>query len=347
MARRVRHSSLETRTSRLKLAVRRKPYPGPRLARGTQLLYRRNKGNGSWVLKAANGHGAYWTRRIADADDFDESNGEAILTFFEAQDAAKKLSRVGTGAAVDAMAPITVDRALVDYKADLISRGANAHNAVAPRGHLTATLLAKPVQLLTSRELKHWRDSLLGKLAPASINRLCNSVCAALELSAQHDQRIKNRDAWEVGLAGLPDAQKARNVVMSDATIHALVAAAYRKDHQLGLFVDTLAVTGTRPSQAARLRVEDLHDHPPKPKLMMPKSGKGGGRNRSQKKLERYSVPITAALSKRLKAPATAELPALRCCCAQTARRGATTLPLIIAATCASLSQPSAKTPTK
>ena len=301
MARRVRHSSLETRTSRLKLAVRRKPYPGPRLARGTQLLYRRNKGNGSWVLKAANGHGQYWTRRIADADDFDESNGEAILTFFEAQDSAKKLSRAGTGAAVDTTAPITVDRALVDYKADLISRGANAHNAVAPRGHLTATLLAKPVQLLTSRELKHWRDSLLGKLAPASINRLCNSVCAALELSAQHDQRIKNRDAWEVGLAGLPDAQKARNVVMSDATIHALVAAAYRKDHQLGLFVDTLAVTGTRPSQAARLRVEDLHYHPSKPKLMMPKSGKGGGRNRSQKKLERYSVPITAALSKRLK----------------------------------------------
>ena len=35
---------------------------------------------------------------------------------------------------------------------------------------------------------------------------------------------------------------------------------------------------------------------------MMPKSGKGGGRNRSQKKPERYSVPITAALSKRLKA---------------------------------------------
>ena len=58
---------------------------------------------------------------------------------------------------------------------------------------------------------------------------------------------------------------------------------------------------GTRPSQAARLRVEDLHDHPVRPKLMMPKSGKGGGRNRSQKKLERYSVPITAALSKRLK----------------------------------------------
>ena len=77
-----------------------------------------------------------------------------------------------------------------------------------------------------------------------------------------------------------------------------------RRIRQLGLFVDTLAMTGARPSQAARLRVEDLHDHPAKPKLMMPKSGKGGGRNRSAKKAERYSVPITVALSQRLKAAA-------------------------------------------
>ena len=199
---------------------------------------------------------------------------------------------------------LTVDRALVDYKADLISRGARAYNAEHPRAHLTALLLGKPVAWLTSKELKAWRDSLLGTIAPASINRVCNSICAALELSAQHDPRIKNRDAWEVGLAGLPDAQTARNVVISDAKVHALVAAAYAKDRQLGLFVDTLAVTGTRPSQAARLRVDDLHDHALKPKLMMPKSGKGGGRNRSAKKLQSYSVPITVALSNRLKAAA-------------------------------------------
>ena len=103
-----------------------------------------------------------------------------------------------------------------------------------------------------------------------------------------------------------------------------------------GLFVDTLAVTGTRPSQAARLRVEDLHHHPSKPKLMMPKSGKGGGRNRSQKKLERYSVPITAALSKRLKVACdgrAAGAPPLR---RTDGSPWATTLPLTIAAACAS-----------
>ena len=75
-------------------------------------------------------------------------------------------------------------------------------------------------------------------------------------------------------------------------------------DHQFGLLTDTLAITGARPSQAVRLRVEDLHDHPLRPKLMMPKSAKGGGRNRSAKKTERYSVPITAQLAAKLKAAA-------------------------------------------
>ena len=161
------------------------------------------------------------------------------------------------------------------------------------------------MQLLTSKELKHWRDSLLGKLAPASINRICNSICAALELAAQHDPRIKNRDAWEVGLAGLPDAQTARNVVIPDATIHAFVAAAYAQDHQLGLFVDTLAVTGARPSQLTRL----LRRRPARSSVEAEADDaevrQGRRPNRSQKKLERYSVPITAALSKRLKAAAT------------------------------------------
>src|SRR5258705_863669 len=198
MARKLRHSKLESRTARLKLAVRRKPYPGPNLARGVQLMYRRNKTNGSWVLKASNGHGAYWTKAIAEADDFDESKGR-IMTFFEAQDVAKKLARGGDGSADTA--PITVEGALNDYKRDLEARNANPYNADWPRLHLTSVLLSKPAALLTNAELKNWRDGLLGTMAPATINRLCRCLCAALEQAAQSDKRIQNRDAWETGLA--------------------------------------------------------------------------------------------------------------------------------------------------
>src|SRR5262249_3394229 len=79
------------------------------------------------------------------------------------------------------------------------------------------------------------------------------------------------------------------------------VVTAYTRDDKLGLLSDVLAITGARPSQAVRLRVKDLHDHPARPKLMMPKSAKGGGRNRSQKKVERLSAPITVQLAARLK----------------------------------------------
>ena len=129
-------------------------------------------------------------------------------------------------------------------------------------------------------------------------------LSAALEQAALHERGIQNRDAWEIGLAGLPNAQQARNVILSDDTVREFVATAYGIDDQFGLLTDTLAVTGARPSQAVRLRVEDLHDHPVRPKLMMPKSAKGGDRNRAEKKLERYSVPITEQLAARLKAAA-------------------------------------------
>ena len=303
MARNHRSSNLESRSARLRLAPRGKPYSGPRLGRGIRMDYRRNRtGNGSWIARGANGSGGYWTKVIAEADDYDESNGKIILNFYEAQDPIKKLGRGEDGSADTA--PLTINSALSSYKADLTARGANGYNAEWPRVHLTGALLDKPVQLLTAAELKKWRDSLLTKLAPATINRLCGCLCAALELATQHDERILNRRAWEIGLALLPNAQKTNNIVLADDKVREFVGSAYGLDHQFGLLTDTLATTGARPSQAARLLVGDLRDHPVRPKLSMPKSGKGGGRNRSQKKTEKYSVPITLQLAVKLKTAA-------------------------------------------
>src|SRR5215831_15740606 len=123
MARKIRDSALESRSARLRLQIRRRPYSGPSLARGIALMYRRNKTNGTWVLKASDGHGAYWTKGFALADDFEDSDGKAVLTFYEAQDAAKRLARGEDESANTA--PITIDGALKDYKRDLETRNAN------------------------------------------------------------------------------------------------------------------------------------------------------------------------------------------------------------------------------
>lgn len=139
------------------------------------LLYRRNKSNGTWVVKAAYGRGAYWTKAFADADGYENSDDYKVLTFYQAQDKAKH-----SGAVVRTRdGPITVAGALDDYATDLKARAASVNrNARWPKTHLTGAILAKPVQLLSTQEPKKWRDGLLAKIGPATINRICNALCA-------------------------------------------------------------------------------------------------------------------------------------------------------------------------
>jgi integrase len=165
--------------------------------------------------------------------------------------------------------------------------------------HLTGVLLNKPVALLGATELRKWRDSLLANgLAPGTVNRTKTGLRAALELAAAHDPRIANPRAWKVGLAALPDAHRARNVILDDATVRRIVAAAHDYDRALGLMVEVAAVTGARLSQLARLEVADLQADRAEPRVLMPCSAKGRMRN---KRHERRPVPITPALASVLK----------------------------------------------
>jgi integrase len=305
MPRKIRHSRLESRTSRLKLAPRGKPYTGPALGKGAALLYRRKRTknvNGSWNLKQpADEPGQYSIDAFAEADDYDNSDGLRILDYFQAQDVAKAKLKAGR-------VTVTVDAALEAYERDLAARGAYTYNARWPRLYLTEKLLERPVAQLTATELKDWRDSLIGKLAPLSINRMLNAFCAGLELAASHDEHIGNRTAWRLGLAALPNVHRARNVVLSDEQVRAFVEAVYAEDAALGLLVDVLANTGTRCSQAVRLRVGDLLLGD-KPRLMMPKSAKGGGRLRVKKKSESFPVPTSLALAAKLEQVARGRAP--------------------------------------
>jgi integrase len=119
---------------------------------------------------------------------------------------------------------------------------------------------------------------------------------APLTLAAKHDPRITNSNAWKVGLEALPDAHTARNMVLGDYEVRALVAAAYAENDALGLLVETAAVTGARVSQLARLEVADVQGDRADPRLMMSSSRKGKG----IKRITRRPVPITAALAARL-----------------------------------------------
>jgi integrase len=132
---------------------------------------------------------------------------------------------------------------------------------------------------------------------------------AALNQAADQDRRIVNRDAWQVGLAGLPGAEQSRNVILPDATVRSTVTAAQEEEGpEFGLLVELAAVLGARPIQLRRLRVGDLQADRADPRLMMPSSAKG-----RRKTIIRRPLPISAALALRLRLmasghPATAPL---------------------------------------
>src|SRR5690349_980149 len=115
MARAIRFAKLETRTTRLKLAVQRKPY-FVTIAPGISLGYRRNAGSGSWVVRAANTNRGNPTKAFAHADDHEDASGDGILDYWAAQDRARAVAR---GDTTDAGRPVSVAEALDQYAADL------------------------------------------------------------------------------------------------------------------------------------------------------------------------------------------------------------------------------------
>jgi len=140
--------------------------------------------------------------------------------------------------------------------------------------------------------LRKWREALIAKgVKPQTVERVCNSARAALNLAA-HDPRVaENREAWREALLSVETHYEPVDRVISDAEVFALMEAAYEINPAFGLFIEVLARTGTRRSQAIALKVKDLQ----KDRLMMPSSLKG--RNR---KVSKFPVPIAHTLAQQL-----------------------------------------------
>ena len=237
-------------------------------------------------------------RRLLAADDFEEADGGTTLNFWQAQDRARVLASGGKNNDADDGKLISVKQALDRYEIDLEARAADTANVARVRLHLSEYLISKTVALLTSRDLRQWRDCLINKgLAPASINRSSAAFKAALNLAATLDERIVNKRAWEKGLATIPDAVEARNVVVAEGDILKIIDGAYQVGAEFGLLVEVDAVTGARPSQLGRLEVQDVQNNRDDPRLMMPSSRKGRGK----KKILRHPVPIPRSLALRLR----------------------------------------------
>src|SRR5262249_21431764 len=134
-----RAAKLETPTARRKLPIRRKPY-ALTVSPNVRLCYRRNLGPGTWSVRVT-GPGIDWLKRLGLADDWEPADGKAVLSYWQAIDAARALARREPGdipAADDR--PVTVAEAIDAYARHLAANGADTYNARRARFHVSPTL---------------------------------------------------------------------------------------------------------------------------------------------------------------------------------------------------------------
>src|SRR3954470_24549657 len=88
MARTPRNSSLESRTARARLRIRRTPYFA-KIAKGLRLGYYRGSVAGSWIARCYRGAGVYATEALGMADDTLHADGIKVLDYWQAQERAR------------------------------------------------------------------------------------------------------------------------------------------------------------------------------------------------------------------------------------------------------------------
>lgn len=295
------------------MAPRAKPYKGSPIAPKVYCPYRKPLAApaGSWsrlspTMSPTTGQMSMTLEKFALADDVEPPNGITIMDRYQARAHALKLAR---GAESGGKAA-TVDAAVKAYEVDLKTRGGLSGNATSLRRHLSAEMLARPVGALTKEELEGWRDALVDKgLTWNSANRYGKSCKAMLALAARRDKRITNTATWKEGLKPRKirgnNAPPRDNYYLADQVILAVVRECHVEGDEFGALIEVLAATGTRESQALKLRPGDIRDDDPAaPRLMIWCSNKGRDRDPEQR-----SVPISAKLAAMLRARAIARGP--------------------------------------
>ena len=316
MARSIRSSTLETRASRLRLPVARKPIY-VKVASGVGLGYRRNRTAGTWVARVADGKGANWTKAIANADDFEEANGELILDFWQAQEKARTLGHVA-GGEDEFVKPATVAEAVESYEGDLRTRG---------RGCRECDAGPCPFDASAGRKIDCADDA--SRVAPVArrareiagpSHREPDVHCVEGDPQSGCAERSPDRQPARLGDGARDDPRRGAipecHPVGSRGACHH--RAAHRQSREFGLLIESRRSPARGSASWRGLEVQDLQADRPDPRLMMPSLKKGRG----TKKVTERPVPIPKSLATRSGLFRRIGQRPQRCCQSRAARRG-------------------------
>lgn len=287
---------LQDRAARARLKPRHHPY-WRSISDGRHLGYYRGKQAGSWIARCRSpDERDYVTRPLGTADDIVGPDGETVLDWKQALEAAldwfQKVEKPGFLEAAE----LTVQTAVDEYSAMRDARdSARAGRPVRSDGRSRLTryvkvdeeLAGKCLYELTEADLKAWRKRVQG-LKLLSRQRLANDLKAALNYCYENHRRSLPTDFpvtvkfglkpeenyWELGETRARD-----NQILEDEQVRAIIRLAREldEDGDFALVVILLAATGARFSQLRRMTVGDVQLD--RSRLLVPTSFKGKGRS--------------------------------------------------------------------
>lgn len=275
MDRHSRDHRLETRNSRERLRRSGAPY-WHMISVGCFIGYYRGSRTGTWLARCRKtGDKGYIQRSLGEADDRRESNGVTILSFRQAQDAARAWFDEIFKAKHGSPDRYTVSDALDDYIRSFGGKSLEKTLYTIER-HIRPALGKRPVCDLTTGELRQFQvelavrpsvfrmrkdgtatprpsDSDSARRGRANSNRIFTPLKAALN-RAFNDGRVADDTAWR-RVKPFAKVSVARIRYFTPAEVDALLAAAkpwFRAVMQAALF------TGGRWSEIHNMRVRDV-----------------------------------------------------------------------------------------
>ena len=279
MPRSARNSSLETRTARARLAVRRTPYFA-KIAKGLRLGYYRGAVAGSWIAGFYQGSGKYGTSAIGAADDTIDADGVKVFDYWQAQKQARlwgeRQRLIAAGGL--RMGSYTVSDAVTDYLAEI--KAEKKPTAVQGAKYVfDAWILPElgsiEVEKLTTDRLNRWRNKLATqpkrvrtkktateratretpddddarRARKATANRILTMLKAALN-RAFHADKVSSDTAWRK-VKPFKKVDEAVVRYLTPAEAQRLVNACTKDFRKL---VQAALLTGCRYAELARLK---------------------------------------------------------------------------------------------
>ncbi len=297
MARTVQDATLDSRTARARLAVRKKPY-WRTIHQGAHLGYYRGQRGGSWSARLfVDGH--YRETKLGTADDVADADGIAVLSFRQAQEKAHAWfaaqARVDAGIEPEPSGPYRVADAVADYLDWYRQRRKSLDRTHAIiNAHVLPALGLIDVARLTTRQIRCWHENLAAQPArlrsragappkhrpscnvgeglrqrQATANRILTVLKAALN-HAWREGRVATDAAWRP-VRPFRDVDAAVVRYLTEAECTRLVNAC---SADFRLLVRAALLTGCRYGELTALRVADFNPDSGTLAIRASKSGK-------------------------------------------------------------------------